>query len=266
VRHIYLVSYGVKLDVEVHDDALLHAVEAILPPGWLPSDEFPEDGHFTLSGNGDTGYAVSVDGAPVGADLSPDVAMHVLDAQVRARIAVLAKERIFIHAGVVALDAYALLLPGPSFSGKSALVAALIDEGATYYSDEYAVLDRAGRAHPYPRRLSIRPEGEPYGDYTDVSSLRGRAGQGPARPALIAAVQYVPGSRWDPERQSPALGALALLTNAVPAQPRTEETMEALSRAADGTIVLKGDRGEAEETAPLLLASLEEAARSIVDS
>ncbi len=28
--------------------------------------------------------------------------------------------------------------------------------GATYYSDEYAVLDEDARVHPYPRRLSLR--------------------------------------------------------------------------------------------------------------
>jgi hypothetical protein len=52
---------------------------------------------------------------------------------------------------------------------------------------------------------------------------------------------------------------LALLTNAVPARPRTEATIEAVSRAAADAQVLEGDRGEAQETAAMLMAALEAA-------
>ena len=63
MSHTYLNSYGVRLDVEVEDEGLQPAVELILPPGWEPSEEFPEDGHFTVSGRADGAYAVLVDGA-----------------------------------------------------------------------------------------------------------------------------------------------------------------------------------------------------------
>ena len=257
MAHIYLNSYGVRLDVEVHDAALQAAVDLILPPGWQPSDEFPEDGHFTLGGSADGAYSVSVDGSPIGTGLAADVAVHVLDAQLRVRIAALATSHIFVHAGVVALGKRALLLPGPSFCGKSTLVAALVAEGATYYSDEFAVLDDTGAVHPYPRPLSLRPEGESYGGYTEVNTLGGKAGTGPARPTVIAVTAYAPGEHWSPQLRKPGFGALSLLTNTVPANERPEASLQAVSRAAAGTLVLKGDRGDARETAALLMAALE---------
>jgi hypothetical protein len=96
-----------------------------------------------------------------------------------------------------------------------------------------------------------------YGDYATVEELGGRRGNGPAKPALIAVTRYVPGARWDPEEQNGGVGALTLLTNAVPARPRTDATMKAVTHAAAGARVLQGDRGEADETAEMLLAYLD---------
>jgi hypothetical protein len=262
VPHTYLNSYGLRLDVEVEDEALQPAVELILPPGWEPSDEFPEDGHFTLSGRADGAYAVVADGAMIGSGLTADVAIHVLDAEVRHRIATLASDRIFVHAGVVALDTRALLLPGPSFCGKSTLVAALVAEGATYYSDEYAVLDETGSVHPYHRRLSLRTDSGAYDGYVSVETLGGRAGSGPARPALIAVTVYTPGEQWNPRPLEPRFGALSLLTNTVPAMERPQASIQAVSRAVAGAEMFEGNRGEAAETAVLLMAALETAGAS----
>ena len=254
--HIYLTAYGVKLDVEVEDEVLVPAVEQILPPGWERSNEFPEDGHLTLSGSAGGTYDVVIDGEPAGTRLPLDVALHLLDSQVRVRVAALAEDRIFVHPGVVSLGGRGLLLPGRSFSGKTTLVAALISEGARYYSDEFAVLDTAGLVHPYPRRLSLRTDGA-FREYADASALGGRTGRTPVRPALIAITRWSAGSHWDPVPRGPGIGALALLSNAVAARPRTDATMRAISLAVDGAMVLEGDRGEATETAKLMLATLD---------
>lgn len=257
--HTYLNSYGLRLDVEVEDEALQPAVELILPPGWEPSEEFPEDGHFTLSGRADGAYAVLVDGAPVGTGLTADVALHVLDAQLRLRIAALVSDYIFVHAGVVAVGGQALLLPGESFSGKSTLVAALVADGATYYSDEYAVLDETGAVHPYARRLSIRPSDGGWGTRRSVEDIGGVAGTVPARPAVIALTAYAPGERWEPQPRNAGVGALALLTNAFLPNGRPEASMRAVTRAAENALVLEGKRGDAAEAAASLMHSLAEA-------
>lgn len=256
MAHIYLTAYGVKLDVQVDDDGLIPAVEEVLPPGWERSSEFPEDGHFTLSRSGRGGYDVVVDGVPVATRLAEDAALHVIDSELRMRVATLAEDRIFIHAGVVSVGGRGLLIPGKSFSGKTTLVAALIGQGAEYYSDEFAVLDAAGLAHPYPRRLSLRTDGT-FREYADARKLGGRTGSAPVRPILIAITRFSPGRRWDPEPRGPGIGALALLSHAAAVRPRTEAAMEAISKAVAGATVLEGDRGEASETAKLMLAALE---------
>lgn len=253
MSHIFLESHGVKLDVEVQDDALLPVVEAILPPGWQPSEEFPEDGHVTLAGGPGGIYDVYVDNVLTAADITSEVAIHVVDAEVRAIVALLARERIFIHAGVVGVDDRALVLPAPSFSGKSSLVAALVAAGAAYYSDEFAVLDPDGLVHAYPRPISIRSEQQRYGEKVAAESLGGCAGTVSLQIGLIAVTHYVPAERWDPRRQSSGSGAMALLANAVPARTRPEETMSAVNRAAARAVVLEGPRGDATETAELLM-------------
>jgi hypothetical protein len=254
--HTYLESHGVKLDVEVRDESLLPSVELILPPGWRRTKDFPEDGHLTITAAGDGAFDVIVDGATVGAELSRDVAVHVLDAQIRAKIAFLAPDYIFIHAGVVALNDRALVLPAPSFSGKTALVAALVRAGATYYSDEFAVLDTDGWIHPYPRPLSIRAEEARWGEYASPEAIGGPVGGPPARAGLIVDTKFVPGARWAPEEHGQGSAALALIVNAVPTRERTEATVQAVTRAAEGSTLLRGDRGEAEETAAMLLDAL----------
>ena len=49
-----------------------------------------------------------------------------------------------IHASTIAIDGRAVMLLGPSGSGKSDLALRLIDRGATLVSDDYTRLDRVG--------------------------------------------------------------------------------------------------------------------------
>lgn len=61
---------------------------------------------------------------------------------------------LFVHAGVVGWRGKTILLPGRSCTGKSTLVRALLRHGATYFSDEFAVIDSRGLIHPFPRSIS----------------------------------------------------------------------------------------------------------------
>lgn len=254
--HTYLESHGVLLHVEVQDDGLADQVGRILPPGWREVNEFPEDGHFALVKSGSHLYDVLVEGFPAATGVTAEVALHVLDAQLRTRIAARAKERIFVHAGVVSVENRALLIPGPSFSGKSALVAALVSAGASYFSDEFAVLDSEGNVHPYAKMLSLRPKGARYGERVTAEALGGSTGTQPARASLVVITRFVPREFFAPQERSSGVGALALLSNAVAARARTEEAIRATSRATEGARVLEGTRGEAEEAAALLLEQL----------
>ena len=189
-----------------------------------------------------------------------ELALSTLDAQLRLHIATKAPDRIFVHAGVVACDGRAIVIPGQSFSGKTTLVKALIEAGATYYSDEYAVLDEDGRVHPYARRLSIRAGGTAPGagsrEDRHASDLGASVADAPADVAVVVCTRYDPGGAWKPRSISPGRGVAVLLTNTVPAQERPQQSLRAVTRAVRSAIVLEGERGEAVPTAALLLDTI----------
>jgi hypothetical protein len=101
-------------------------------------------------------FELSIDGVVVASasrviSLVPAL-IRVLDETVIQRLTTLRA----VHAGAVVLGERALLMPGATHAGKSSLVAELLRRGATYFSDEYALIDSEGRVHPYPRPLLLR--------------------------------------------------------------------------------------------------------------
>lgn len=154
-----------------------------------------------------------------------------------------------IHAGAVVVDGRAVLLPGRSLSGKSTLTAALVRCGATYYSDEFALLDGAGRVRPYPRPMTLRPPAEPVRPAV--------IGSEPADVALVATLRYLPDARWSVETVGPASGTLDLIDNAVAAQTRSAEVLEHCAATARGARFIRGVRGPAEQAVAQLRALLD---------
>jgi hypothetical protein len=142
-----------------------------------------------------------------------------------------------VHAGVVGWRGLAIVIPGPSQSGKSTLVADLVRAGATYFSDEYAVFDRNGRVHPYARALSLR------GLWGATTKIPMDKAGGPSEPlplGLVLVTRYRPGSAWKPRSASPAEGALALLRNTVSIRSKPRAALRALSQAVSRARVLTG--------------------------
>jgi hypothetical protein len=187
---------------------------------------------------------------------SLDTLFRVLEVQLELYVAETARHRIFVHAGVVGWHGRAIVLPGRTFSGKTTLVAALIRAGATYYSDEYAVLDVRGWVHPYTRPLSIREEGKAQGVNCPPERLGARSGTRPLPVGLVALSEYRRGARWRARSLSPGQAVLALLANTVPARSRPAAALEALQRVVAHATTLRAIRGEAEETVDALLRNM----------
>lgn len=181
--------------------------------------------------------------------------LSVLEEDLKLHVAVSAPSRVFLHAGVVGWKGRAIVLPGRSCAGKSTLVDALLKAGATYYSDEYAVLDDRGRVHPYARPLRLRPRaGESAAPPArDPSELR--VGRRPLPVSLVAMTHYEPGARWSPKALSPGQAVLALMETAVPVRNRPEATMHALREVVTHAPVVRGPRGEVEEAVEQLLGA-----------
>jgi hypothetical protein len=133
-------------------------------------------------------------------------------------------------------------------------VAALVQAGAEYWSDEYAVLDADGLVHPYPKPLSVRIDATRATEERPIESLGGRAGDRALPVALIAFTNYRPGVAWAVRPCTAGQGAVKLLEHSVAARSRPEQVLGAVRRAATEAVVLEGDRGDADEAASALLS------------
>jgi hypothetical protein len=168
-------------------------------------------------------------------------------------VAEMARRRVFVHAGAVGCGGKAIIIPGRSFSGKSSLVAELVRCGATYYSDEYAVLDAQGRVHPYPQPLAMRTSASAKQRKSWAGDIGGVTGTKPLPVGLVVVTRYEACERWRPEPLSAGQAILELLDDTVPARRKPEVVVAALRRAVTGAVAFKGARGEASETAELIL-------------
>ena len=230
-EEVGLEAFGVPLVIAAPRE-VVPRLKAIMPPGSKPR-EVEEGFHPFILQPGPNGvYRVLTGEKSVSGSSDLQIALEVLDSRLRGYISLHAPDHIFIHAGVVAHEGRAIVLPGRSFSGKTTLVAELVKAGATYYSDEFAVLDGEGLVHPYPKPLSIRSGGYSQVDHA-VDTLGGTVGDVPATVSVVAIAQYVPGTHWDPKRLSGGEAVLAMLSHTVPAQERPEQALPTIKRAIE---------------------------------
>jgi hypothetical protein len=163
----------------------------------------------------------------------PSVDIHggvdgILD-DLHLTIALHAVDDVFVHAGVVAVDDRAILLPGRSHVGKSTLVEALVMSGAVYLSDEYARVTPDGTILPYPRPIHLRtPSGRRCVDPVTI----GRVADTGVRPGLVLITRYAGDADFDPQPVPPARAALELFDNVVVARTSPVAAMAAVTAVA----------------------------------
>ncbi len=188
-----------------------------------------------------------------------DEVLEAFEADVRLAVAAAARRRVFVHAGVVGWCGRAIVLPGRSCGGKTTLAAAPVRAGATYYSDEYAVIDAQGRVHPFAKPLSVR-DGSLIRK-RPVEEFGGAVGTAPLPVGPISFSTYRPGAHWRPVPLSAGHGLLALISHTVPVRRRPRATLAALQKAVAVGSVFRGGRGQAEGAATWLLRYLDENAK-----
>lgn len=135
----------------------------------------------------------------------------------------------YVHAGVVAIDGEALILPGLSRAGKSTLVLALLQQGAEFLSDELLVFDPDNRVLlPFPRAVKVRDEcvgyfpdlaqsfvGEGECRFLRSDGLEGLQIASEAKPAHIAAPRWQAGDTNQVESLTRGEGLIHLLGSAL---------------------------------------------------
>lgn len=248
-------AFGVPMEVSV-PARLSAGARALTPPGATNLIVGETTAKVAVEERNGT-LRVITDGTPIGMTEDEELALGMLDAQIRAQVALLAPEHIFVHAGVVAVHGRAVLLPGFTFAGKTTLTRALVEAGATYYSDEFAVIDAAGLVHPYAKPLSIRhPDGTGRTTETLAEALGAETGERPIPIGLIALTSYRPGAVLEPVPLIRGAALLALLGHTIPARTRPQQVIATLKMAVQHATAWKSERGEAAAAARQIIQSL----------
>jgi hypothetical protein len=254
-------AYGVRVGVRVNDPQFLSRLTSLFPPGSKPTTSPLVDQLYSLwlgkrRAHGWGFHLLYAGVTPRARTRNLDELLVAFEADLRLSVAAAAPRRVFVHAGVVGWQGRAIVLPGRSCSGKTTLVAELVRQGATYYSDEFAVIDERGRVHPFAKPLSIR-------DGTQVrkrpaEELGGTVGTAALPIGLIAFSAYHPEADWQPVPLSSGQGLLALIPHTVPVRRRPQASLAALQKAVEGACVFKARRGEVEGAAVWLLRHADE--------
>lgn len=255
-------SSGVRVGVRATGPSIWEALEERLPPDAIAAG--PTVDHlFSVVSTRDpaAGRRAPVNTAhtlyhglhPVVQTTDRNIALDEIEARIRVQVATSSETRIFVHAGVVGWRGRAIVIPGSSRSGKSELVTALVRAGATYYSDEYAVLDEHGFVHPYARPIALRSADGASKRRVAAESLGAAAG-GPALPVgTIIVTRFEPGAAWRPRRLSKAEATFALLAHAVRARLDPTGVLARSADVATRADAFESPRGEASVTAGQIL-------------
>lgn len=251
--------FGVRVGVRVNDAALLPKLHRHMPPGWRISESPQVDYLYSMRSGGPVpgtrmrrfhlGFAGP---SRFIRTLDESAALQAFEAAVQFDVAIAASRWLFIHAGVVGLNGQAVVIPAPSTHGKSRLVEALVRAGATYYSDEFAVIDETGLVHPFARPLALR-DASAVTRRVDAADLGGSIGSTPLPVGLILSTRYEAGQAWRPRQATAAEGVMALLANTVRARIAPAEVLQTLAQAVKRAQTLEGVRGEAHDVSQQLL-------------
>jgi hypothetical protein len=261
-QKVVVRSYGVICVVRTNSRDALLPIRQLLRR-YVPGCEFSKadrlvEHEFFYKWNPSGRDSLFKDDESLGTNSKRSEMLDILGSAVRILIAEYAVGRVFIHAGAVGWKGKAIIIPARSFKGKSALTAEFVRQGAIYYSDEYAVLDKRGFVHPFPKDLSLRGIISDYDqvDHT-AEELGGRTGKRPLPVGLILITEYKENAKWKPEIVNAGKGAMELINNAVPIRRDPKFALPILSTVAAGAMIIRSKRGEAAETAEAILKELD---------
>lgn len=255
------VSHGARVGVRVSDASVLALIGERLPPGARPATSPVVDDLYSLVvGVDEPGSIVRrynmlyVGSARLARSFDLGEVLTALQTDMEYTVAMGARRRLFVEAGVVAWRGRALILLGSSGSLPTSLIAALVRAGATYCASRYAVLDARGRVYPFPTTVSSTA-----GD--DVTRALGHSfsdaiGRQPLPVGAIVVAEQRPGVRFSARPLSRGQGVLALLERAVAAADRPALALRvADAAAATASAVLRVRFDDASDAAMPLLAA-----------
>lgn len=258
------VAYGTRVGIRTNKADVLDKLKDRLPPGWKPAASPVVEQLYSVLVGGDGSRPglrrfnlLYANASKLVRTMDLNEVFEKLESDLQLFVAEFARRRIFVRAGVVGWRGLAIMIVGPSGSGKSRLVRELVGAGATYYSDEYAVLDKHGRVYPF--RRSVR-NGDHSVQAPNKHALKAPGlslGVKPLPLGLVVSSQYSPRAKWRPRQLSPGQGVLALLSYTASTRRQPEASLSALQQALSEATVVSSNRGEATEVVDSLLRFVE---------
>jgi hypothetical protein len=245
--------------MQADDISAYHLLLDRLPPGSAPSGSratVPSYAFRTIPAapGSDASYLLLADGRPLVRSSEPSDIADAFEESLKWLVAERSQRRVFVRAGVVGWRDRAIIIPGGPRSGKSTLVRALVACGATYYSDEYAVLE-GNNVHPYRSRL---PEWMAEGGSLAylLEEIRGVQPVSLLPVGIVLFAPYQPGAVFKPQLISRGKALLGLFKHSVAGQRRPEQVLRSLETVTRRCNALEGVRGDAHAVATYLLDRL----------
>lgn len=253
-------AFGVSWGIQADDMSAFHMLLDRLPPGSAPTSSRNLQRNYafrTLPAAGpgqDDSYLLLVDRRPLLRSSEPTEIAEAFEQNLKCVVAEQSPRRVFVRAGVVGWRDRAILIAGGPHTGKSTLVRALVACGASYYSDEYAVLDGQS-VHGYRSRTPAwMDEGSALSCLLD--EMRGTQPLGPLPVGIVLFAPYQPGAVFKPKLLSRGKSLLGLFKHAVAAQRRPDQVLRVLDMVTRRCNALEGVRGDAQAVASYLLDRL----------
>jgi hypothetical protein len=116
--------------------------------------------------------------------------------------------------------------------------------GATFYSDEYAVLDKRGLVHPFPRPIQLRAQDGTQARH-DPLELGVPVGTRPLPVGLVLHTKYESDGVWNPRRLSPGQAALKLMQHSVNVRREPKAVLQLLTQISATSATFRSRRGQA---------------------
>ncbi|MBK8467131.1 MAG: hypothetical protein IPL32_15020 [Chloracidobacterium sp.] len=199
-------------------------------------------------------YRLFVNGEGIASCRGKKKFFKFFDAIMRITIGEHAVDRVFMHAGAVGWKGKGIIFPAQSYQGKSTIVTELVRRGADYYSDDFAIFDRDGLLHPFPRIITMRTRDGEFRHYDlPVESIGGVPATELLPVGLVLFTNYEAGAEWNPIKLTPGQGSLEMMPFVLPLRRDPKLSMLALNSIANSAIIARSRRGAAEEFADLIL-------------
>lgn len=234
----------------------------------LPARDGPPDVDARVTTCAD-GFEILVAGRERVLAADPIQAVRALNHELMHAIMRRRPDLLFVHAGVVAWDERAIVLPGVSRAGKSTLVLALLAAGARFLSDELLVWDAAnGVARAFPRAPKLRDEcvayfpalldacaGEGEGRFVPIEALGSTVVESAVPIAIVE-------PRWEAhrsdrlERITAAAAVLRLAASALNFGARGAGSIEPLAALAESTVAWRLEWRDPHAAAALVVGAV----------